>query len=136
MRLSPVLLRSAGETRCYVPWGSHWTAAGFGGGCAQPAAPRIQRRVCRALHSPSRPHAHHLPSALPAPQVALDRVAHTVLFGQEARVNWAFQVEQKEEVATHFHVFVGDLSPGECWEVVCVWGGGGGGRGKCGVGRG
>lgn len=31
---------------------------------------------------------------------------------QEARVNWAFQKEQKEEVANHFHVFVGDLSSG------------------------
>lgn len=43
-------------------------------------------------------------------QAALDRVAHSVLFGQEARVNWAFQKEQKEEVGHHFHVFVGDLS--------------------------
>ncbi|KAL4437767.1 hypothetical protein ABPG77_005679 [Micractinium sp. CCAP 211/92] len=43
-------------------------------------------------------------------QAALDKVNKTVLFGQEARVNWAFQKEQKEEVANHFHVFVGDLS--------------------------
>lgn len=27
-------------------------------------------------------------------------------------MNWAFQKEQKEEVANHFHVFVGDLSSG------------------------
>ncbi|PRW50946.1 oligouridylate-binding 1-like [Chlorella sorokiniana] len=43
-------------------------------------------------------------------QAALDKVNKTILFGQEARVNWAFQKEQKEEVANHFHVFVGDLS--------------------------
>lgn len=46
----------------------------------------------------------------PSAQAALDKVNKTVLFGQEARVNWAFQKEQKEEVANHFHVFVGDLS--------------------------
>ncbi|PSC75397.1 oligouridylate-binding 1-like [Micractinium conductrix] len=43
-------------------------------------------------------------------QLALDKVNKNVLFGQEVRVNWAFQKEQKEEVANHFHVFVGDLS--------------------------
>ena len=60
-----------------------------------------------------------------------------MLFGQEARVNWAFQKEQKEEVATHFHVFVGDLSSGEeavaaamcCCSVVLVSRGAGWGRG-------
>jgi RNA recognition motif-containing protein len=31
------------------------------------------------------------------------------------RVNWAFQKEEKEEVAHHFHAFVGDLSSGG-WE--------------------
>ncbi len=38
---------------------------------------------------------------------------------QEARVNWAFQKEQKEEVANHFHVFVGDLSSGALRRVWC-----------------
>lgn len=37
---------------------------------------------------------------------------------QEARINWAFQKEQKEEVANHFHVFVGDLSSGELWVLI------------------
>lgn len=43
--------------------------------------------------------------------VALERVHKVLLFGQEMRVNWAFQKEQQEEVAAHVHVFVGDLSP-------------------------
>lgn len=32
-----------------------------------------------------------------------------VLFGQEMRVNWAFQSHQREDTSNHFHVFVGDL---------------------------
>ena len=46
-------------------------------------------------------------------QTALDTVNKSLLFGQEVRVNWAFQKEEKEEVAHHFHAFVGDLSSGE-----------------------
>ena len=45
-------------------------------------------------------------------QAALDTVNKSLLFGQEVRVNWAFQKEEKEEVAHHFHAFVGDLSSG------------------------
>lgn len=33
-----------------------------------------------------------------------------VLFGQEVRINWAFQKEQREELGNHVHVFVGDLA--------------------------
>jgi hypothetical protein len=32
-----------------------------------------------------------------------------VLFGQEMRVNWAFQSHQREDTSNHWHVFVGDL---------------------------
>ena len=49
-------------------------------------------------------------------QTALDTVNKSLLFGQEVRVNWAFQKEEKEEVAHHFHAFVGDLSSGG-WEL-------------------
>ena len=33
-----------------------------------------------------------------------------VLYGQEVRVNWAFQKDQREDTSSHFHTFVGDLS--------------------------
>lgn len=33
-----------------------------------------------------------------------------VLYGQEVRVNWAFQKDQREDTSAHFHTFVGDLS--------------------------
>ena len=29
---------------------------------------------------------------------------------QEARVNWAFQKDQREDTSSHFHIFVGDLA--------------------------
>jgi hypothetical protein len=45
-------------------------------------------------------------------QAALERVGRAVLFGQEARINWAFQKEARDEPAPHYHVFVGDLPPG------------------------
>lgn len=41
---------------------------------------------------------------------ALARVNKVVLFGQEVRVNWAFQKELKSDSASYVHVFVGDLS--------------------------
>ena len=53
----------------------------------------------------------------------VQHVSNPCVFGviesQEARVNWAFQKEQKEEVANHFHVFVGDLSSGALRRVWC-----------------
>jgi RNA recognition motif-containing protein len=42
-------------------------------------------------------------AASPAPK------QNKVLFGQEMRVNWAFQSHQREDTSTHWHVFVGDL---------------------------
>ncbi len=33
-----------------------------------------------------------------------------VLYGQEMRVNWAFQKEVKTDAASYVHVFVGDLA--------------------------
>ena len=42
---------------------------------------------------------------------ALEKVGKCILFGQEARINWAFQRDQQEDLANHIHVFVGDLSP-------------------------
>ena len=59
-------------------------------------------------------------------QLALEKVGKAVLYGQEARINWAFQKEQREEVANHVHVFVGDLSSGG-W---CVGGAAREGRGE------
>lgn len=45
-------------------------------------------------------------------QRALDVVGNKcILFGQEVRVNWAFIKEHQDDIATHYHVFVGDLSP-------------------------
>ncbi|KFM27801.1 Nucleolysin TIAR [Auxenochlorella protothecoides] len=43
-------------------------------------------------------------------QEGLDLVGKPVLFGQEVRINWAFQKEQREELGNHVHVFVGDLA--------------------------
>ena len=42
---------------------------------------------------------------------ALEKVGKCILFGQEARINWAFQRDQQEDLASHTHIFVGDLSP-------------------------
>eukprot|EP01113_Clastostelium_recurvatum_P021808 TRINITY_DN2589_c0_g1_i2.p1 TRINITY_DN2589_c0_g1~~TRINITY_DN2589_c0_g1_i2.p1 ORF type:complete len:390 (+),score=55.78 TRINITY_DN2589_c0_g1_i2:290-1459(+) len=33
------------------------------------------------------------------------------LYGQEIRVNWAYQSAQREDTTGHYHLFVGDLSP-------------------------
>lgn len=41
--------------------------------------------------------------------VALQYLNNKVLFGQEMRVNWAFQSHQREDTSAHWHVFVGDL---------------------------
>ncbi|GBF89891.1 oligouridylate-binding protein-like [Raphidocelis subcapitata] len=41
--------------------------------------------------------------------VALQYLNNKVLFGQEMRVNWAFQSHQREDTSTHWHLFVGDL---------------------------
>jgi nucleolysin TIA-1/TIAR len=46
-----------------------------------------------------------------AAAAALEKVGKCVLFGQEARINWAFQREQQETLVHHVHIFVGDLSP-------------------------
>ncbi|KAK9813604.1 hypothetical protein WJX73_010245 [Symbiochloris irregularis] len=45
-----------------------------------------------------------------AADLALQSINGRVLYGQEVRVNWAFQKDQREDTATHSHVFVGDLS--------------------------
>ncbi len=42
---------------------------------------------------------------------ALDKVVGISLFGQQMKVNWALQREKEEELGSHYHIFVGDLSP-------------------------
>jgi hypothetical protein len=115
-----VLLHLVGRAR-----GQHMRAA-----CPQPAGERLLQ--CLTPHAPSRPSPTACAADPASAQAALDRVAKTVLFGQEARINWAFQKEQKEEVAHHFHVFVGDLSSGGrpaprsrglCSQGTALWGG-------------
>lgn len=44
-------------------------------------------------------------------QAALHALNGRTIYGQELRVNWAFQREKIEEVGPHFQIFVGDLSP-------------------------
>lgn len=56
------------------------------------------------------PHTHRAHADHGSAAVALAAVNKAVLFGQEMRVNWAFQKELKAEAAAHVHVFVGDLS--------------------------
>ncbi|KAF7727996.1 hypothetical protein EC973_006761 [Apophysomyces ossiformis] len=47
-----------------------------------------------------------------AAELALQSMAGRTVFGQEIRVNWATQGStQKEDTSSHFHIFVGDLSP-------------------------
>lgn len=41
---------------------------------------------------------------------ALDSVQGQILFGQPMKVNWALQKEKEDELGSHHHVFVGDLS--------------------------
>lgn len=42
---------------------------------------------------------------------ALNKVVGISLFGQQMKVNWALQREKEEELGSHHHIFVGDLSP-------------------------
>ena len=45
-------------------------------------------------------------------ETALDTLNGRKIFDTEIKVNWAYQnMSQKEDLSTHFHVFVGDLSP-------------------------
>ncbi len=41
--------------------------------------------------------------------LALQYLQGKVFYGQELRVNWAFQSHQREDTSSHFHIFVGDL---------------------------
>lgn len=43
-------------------------------------------------------------------ELALTSIGGRVLYGQEVRVNWAFQRDAREDTSGHFHIFVGDLS--------------------------
>lgn len=43
-------------------------------------------------------------------ELALNSIHGRVLYGQEVRVNWAFQKDSREDTSHHFHIFVGDLS--------------------------
>lgn len=42
--------------------------------------------------------------------IALDCVQGQMLYGQPMKVNWALQKEKEDELGSHHHVFVGDLS--------------------------
>lgn len=42
--------------------------------------------------------------------VALQQINGRVLYGEEVRVNWAFQKDAREDTTSHAHIFVGDLS--------------------------
>ncbi|KAI9022814.1 hypothetical protein CLU79DRAFT_750900 [Phycomyces nitens] len=45
-------------------------------------------------------------------EIALQSMAGRKVFGQDIRVNWATQGStQKEDTSSHYHIFVGDLSP-------------------------
>lgn len=43
-------------------------------------------------------------------ELALSSLNGRLLYGQEVRVNWAFQRDSREDTSAHFHIFVGDLS--------------------------
>ncbi|DBA78486.1 TPA: hypothetical protein ACH3X2_007974 [Trebouxia sp. C0005] len=43
-------------------------------------------------------------------EVAMHGLNGRLIFGQEVRVNWAFQKDQQEDTSQHCHIFVGDLS--------------------------
>jgi nucleolysin TIA-1/TIAR len=43
--------------------------------------------------------------------LALQQFNGRHLYGLEIKVNWAFASGQKEDTSSHFHIFVGDLSP-------------------------
>ncbi|KAK9904873.1 hypothetical protein WJX75_004369 [Coccomyxa subellipsoidea] len=45
-----------------------------------------------------------------AAEMALQSLNGRVLHGQELRVNWAFQKDQREDSASQFQIFVGDLA--------------------------
>ncbi|KAI8472361.1 MAG: hypothetical protein J3K34DRAFT_519833 [Monoraphidium minutum] len=68
--------------------------------------------------------------------VALQYLNSKSLFGQEMRVNWAFQSHQREDTSGHWHLFVGDLGqdvtdavlfaafsqlPGGCSDARVMW---------------
>lgn len=42
--------------------------------------------------------------------IALESVRGQAIFGQQMKVNWALQKEKEDELGSHHHVFVGDLS--------------------------
>ena len=44
-------------------------------------------------------------------EIALHGVSGLTLFGQQVKVNWALQKDKEDELGSHHHVFVGDLSP-------------------------
>jgi nucleolysin TIA-1/TIAR len=43
--------------------------------------------------------------------MAIQHFNGRLVYGQEMKVNWAFQSGQKEDTSNHYHIFVGDLSP-------------------------
>lgn len=55
---------------------------------------------CMCVHNT---HTYLPPTCHPLPE------QNKVLFGQEMRVNWAFQSHQREDTSSHWHIFVGDL---------------------------
>ncbi|KAK9845716.1 hypothetical protein WJX81_000399 [Elliptochloris bilobata] len=45
-----------------------------------------------------------------AAAIALQTINGHCIYGKELRVSWAFQKDKAEDTATHFHIFVGNLS--------------------------
>jgi len=44
-------------------------------------------------------------------QKALNQLNGRLIYGSEIKVNWAFAGGHREDTSTHYHIFVGDLSP-------------------------
>jgi len=44
-------------------------------------------------------------------QLALSSLNGKMVYGTEVKVNWAFAGGHKEDTSSHYHIFVGDLSP-------------------------
>jgi nucleolysin TIA-1/TIAR len=43
--------------------------------------------------------------------LALEHIKNQSIFGQQIKANWALQKDKEDELGSHHHVFVGDLSP-------------------------
>ena len=43
--------------------------------------------------------------------LALEHIKSQIIFGQQIKANWALHKDKEDELGSHHHVFVGDLSP-------------------------